>query len=229
MAGKFQDLLGTLQNYIRLGLTGARLVGTGGNLTVRNPAGTADANVTAARVDVSGDVLVLNSDAAGAGSDRTYSIQRGGGITQNTTLILPSTGTAGQAMVIKAGSPAGTIELEPASLGVTNDKITKDTTSIAFGSASPVAMFTLPANAVIGEIRVIVDTAFDGSPSLSIGTSGAPSKYMTAGQVDLKAAASYEVFPDNLPGAAEALIATYAAGGATVGAGRIEVEYAIPV
>jgi hypothetical protein len=92
-------------------------------------------------------------------------------------------------------------------------------------------MFTLPSGAVITAVRVVVDTPFNGAPSLSVGITGTTSKYMSSTQVDLTADAKtvFEVEPgEPAPGGAENLIATYAAGGATAGSARILVDYVIP-
>lgn len=222
---KFADLLGTLQGFFRIGLAGPRLTNSSGNLSIRNPAGTADAQITAAQLNNSGDAIVLNSDAANTGADRTITVARPAtGMAASYTLTLP----------VDDGSPAQVLQTDGngntswVSIAGTADKITTDTTSIAFGSTSPVSMFTLPLNAVITELRVIVDTAYNGTPTLSIGVTGQTSKYLGTNQVDLLTVGKYEVYPNNLPGAAESLIATYAAGGATAGAARIEVEYAVP-
>ena len=77
---------------------------------------------------------------------------------------------------------------------------------------------------------MIVDTAFNGTPTLSVGVSGTTSKYMASTQVDLTQAATtmMSVTP-NLPAqGVETIIATYAAGGASVGAARMIVIFATP-
>jgi hypothetical protein len=92
-------------------------------------------------------------------------------------------------------------------------------------------MFTLPPDAVVRRVAVVVDTAFDGTPSLSVGVTGTTSKYMGSTQVDLTAAAGtvFEADPGlDADGSSEDLIATYSAGGATAGAARILVEYGVP-
>jgi hypothetical protein len=92
------------------------------------------------------------------------------------------------------------------------------------------ALFSTGAGDIIDAIEVIIDTPFDGAPSLSIGVAGTASKYLAATDVDLTqpAATVFKVHP-GLPAAGiEALIATYAAGGATVGAARLLVHFATP-
>jgi len=99
------------------------------------------------------------------------------------------------------------------------------------GASSPVAMFTLPANAAVMRVNVIVDTAFDGTPTLEIGITGTLGKYMATTENDLTSGNGdrWVSTPNSIPsGSTESLIATYVAGGATVGAARMLVEYSIP-
>jgi hypothetical protein len=113
--------------------------------------------------------------------------------------------------------------------GSVADKMSVDTTSLAFGTASPLTLFSTPTNAVIHKIQVIIDTAFNGTPTLTIGIVGTTSKYMSSGQNVLGGTAE-DIYESN-PGkaaASEALIATYSAGGASSGAARILVYYSVP-
>lgn len=108
--------------------------------------------------------------------------------------------------------------------------VIRDVTALAFGTASPATMFTLPANAVIDAVVVIVDTAWNGTtPQVTVGVSGTPAKYTAAADVDLKTVGEYRINPGLVAnGSSENLIATYTASGATQGAGRIFVEYSVP-
>lgn len=105
-----------------------------------------------------------------------------------------------------------------------------DTTALAFGTASPLTLFTLPANAVVRKITVYVDTAFNGTtPQVTVGISGTTAKYSAAGDVDLKTVGAYVIVPEQIPaGTTEALIATYTASGSSAGAARIVIEYGVP-
>jgi hypothetical protein len=226
---KWIDLIGTSLNSLKLGLTGVLLKNTSGNLTVRNNADSADASVTASTVNVSGDSLVINSDAANTGADRSITLTRPtSGMSASYTLTLPvDDGTPGQVLQTDGtGSLSWTT-----SGGSTADKLSFVQTALAFGSTSPVAMFTLPANALVKEIEVIIDTPFDGTPSLSIGISGTVSKYFPATQIDLTTSSkvSFVNSANEIPSvSSENLIATYSAGSATVGAARIITSYVIP-
>ena len=227
MAGTWEDFFGTLKDNFRLGFAGVRLKNSSGNLLVRNAADSADSELTAAKVKVSGEILELNSDAAGAGADWKFTIQRAtSGMGAAVVLTLPVNDGSPSEVLSTDGS--GNLSFVAAGATGSSDKI--DTTSLAFGSASPVTMFTTAAADIIDEIEVVIDTAFDGTPSLSIGIAGTVSKYMAATEVDLTAAAgtSFIVHPGKAAQGAEALIATYSAGGASAGAARILVHRATP-
>jgi hypothetical protein len=225
--GIFADLLGTTGSFFKLGIAGVRLKNDAGDLAVRNNADGADAAITTSKLNNSGDVIVINSDAAGAGADWKMTIARpAAGMTAALTFTMPpDAGTNGQALI-----GDGTGNLAFASVGNTAlcDKL--DTTSVAFGTASPIAMMATGIGDILDEIEVIIDTEFDGTPALSIGIAGMTSKYMATTQVDLTAAARtvFKVSPGYDAQGIEAIIATYAAGGASVGAARIIVHYATP-
>lgn len=226
--GLWSDLLGTTKSLFRLGKSGVTLKDSSGNLLVRNNADGADASVTASQVKVSGNNIQLNSAAAGSGADWLMTLARpSSGMTAAVTFTLPATaGSTGQAITTD-----GSGNLTFTSI-TTAQSITVDTTALAFGTSSPVTMFTLPANAVVHEVEVVVDTAFDGTPTMTVGKSGSTSKYMGSTDNDLTAAAAtvFTSHPGQTPvGSTEALIITYSAGSATVGAARVNVHYSVPV
>lgn len=230
MAGRFIDLLGTTFDKLQVGIgaTAVSIKQVAGKLRARNKADSADAPLVGSVIASSGDFLELNEDAVGSAADWKYTLARPAtGMTAARTITLPpDAGTAGFAVVTDG---AGNWTYAPIAAG--NDKVITDTTTLAFGSVSPLAMFNLPALAVVHSVTVVIDTAFNGAPSLSVGITGTVSKYLGATSVDLTQAAtiSFDVEP-GLPavGAVEALIATYAAGAATAGSARILVAYSIP-
>lgn len=235
--GVIRDIIGIIGGNLQFGIGGPRIKRNGTALEVRNAADDALANLVAAiltanGVSVTGDDLVLNSDASGAGGDRIMTLRRpSAGMSQNIVVVMPAGDPApGQALTV-ASFAGGVVTLEYSTVAGGTDKVVCDTTAIAFDATSPVAMFTLPANAVVREARVFVDESFDGTPTLSLGITGTLSKYMATTENDLTAAAGtvFVVNPAEVPvGATENLIATYSAGGATEGAGRIEIDYVIP-
>jgi hypothetical protein len=233
VANIWKDIIGTsLGSFlIGLGSTGVRLKNTAGNMIVRNKADNADVNITAARLLASGDNILINSDAASTANDWTFQISRNTAQTAALEVQFPAAkGTDGYVVRQKAGTPAGVLEFELAA--PVAGAPTQDTTNLAFGTTSPLALFILPSNAAIDIIEIIIDTPFNGTPTLSIGITGTLSKYMAANQIDLSESATtrFEISPNLVPSATtENLIATYAAGGATAGAARIVINYAVPV
>lgn len=226
----FSDLLGTTRAFFRIGLSGPRLKNSAGNLAVRNAGDTADVELTASKANISGDSIVINSDAAGTGSDRLLTILRNAAQTADLTLVPPTAkGTDGYLLRQKAGTAAGVLELELVAPTGTQAQVTAETTSLAFGAAATTAMFTLAATGIIQSIQVVVDTPFNGTPTASVGIAGTTSKYAASTDIDLTAAAAtvFQIHPGlPAPGAPENLIITYSAGGATAGAARFIVYYA---
>lgn len=224
----FSDLLGTTLNFFKIGLSGPRLKNDSGNLAVRDTADTADVTVTASTLNASSDVgLVINSDAAGSGADWKITIDRPtSGMTADWTLTLPvDYGSTGQVLQTDGSGNTSWV-----SAGSTAQCLTVDTTTLNFGASSPVTLFTLPANAIIDTVKVIVDTAFDDTPTVTVGVSGDTARYMGATNNDLTAIAVYETNPGIAAnGSTEALIATYSAGAASVGSARVVVSYVVPL
>ena len=226
--GLFSDLFGTTKAFFKIGgTTGVRLKNSAGNLSVRNTGDTADSEITASKLNNSGDALVINSDAAGAAADWKLTLQRAAaGMTADVVLTLPiDDGTTGQVL-----QTDGSGILTWVSAGSTAMAEKLDSTALAFGTVSPVAMFSTGAGDIIDHIDVFVDTPFNGTPSLSIGIAGTTSKYAGTSDIDLTAAAGtkFNVNPGLAAAGIEALIASYVAGGASAGAARIVVHYATP-
>jgi hypothetical protein len=205
-------IVGTQAGKFVLGLTGVTLKNNSANLQVRNNADSAYAAVEAGNVVVNGSSygVTLSASASQAA---------------NYALTLPvDDGSPNQVLVTDG---AGVLSWQSAASTADHWKV--DTTSFAFGSGSTVSMFTLPANSVIDKVTVIVDTAFDGTPSMSVGVSGNASKYVASGDTLLTVADRYDVPNQQAAvGTTEALEIAYTAGGATVGAGRVLVSYAVP-
>lgn len=231
---RFGDWAGTVLSYFKLGLTGPRLKNESGAVAARNSADDAYAAVRAALAAIYGDDIELNAGAAGSGADWKLTLRRPStGMTKALTVIFPSGEPSnGQGLYVSNyDSGTGTITLGYVTLSAGNEKVVCESTALAFGSSSPVAMFTKPDGGVILTCAIIVDTSFDGTPTVSIGVSGNTSKFMASTHSDLTASAgtSFEVSPNQPAGSGtEDLIATYAAGGASAGAARILVYYAIP-
>jgi hypothetical protein len=230
--GVFRDLVGIVGSTLQIGIGGFKLKNSSGTAQIRNAADSAYATIAAALHATYGDDFELNSGATAAGADWKMTFRRPStGMTHALTIVYPSGDPAvGQALTV-ASFAANVITLQWTTIASGTEKIVVDTTNLAFGTTSPLALFTMPANAVVRSVKVILDTAFNGTPTLSIGITGTTSKYMGSTQVDLTAAATtvFEVDPGLASvGTTEPLIATYTAGSASAGAARIEISYCIP-
>jgi len=225
---EWRDLNGTSLSYFRIGLTGPRIkAASTTSLTVRNAGDTADADITVGKLNVSGLVLDMNSDAAGSGADWKYTLTvPSSGMTAAVNLTLPvDDGTPGQVL-----STDGSGVTSWVSAGSTAACLKEDSTDITFGSTSSVAMFTTGVGDVIKSVTVVIDTTFNGTPSMSVGIVSSVSKYAAATLIDLTAAAgtSFEITPNKSAQGIESLITTYSAGGASSGAARVIVAYSTP-
>lgn len=230
---KFSNLIGTVLDRFQFGLSGPLIKAEAGQLSARNADDSDYAALRAALVRVFGDSIELNAGAAGTGADRVMRLIRpDSGMSTDIDIVLPTgTPSPGQVLAVTAYS-SGTVTLGyvTSESGASN-MVLLDETDLAFGSTSPVALLTKPANAVLLTTKVIIDETFDGTPSVSIGVAGSTSKYAAASHIDLTAAAG-TVFEldagEPSVGSTEDIIATYSAGGATEGAARIQLVYGIP-
>jgi hypothetical protein len=203
------DFRGTRLMQFAVGFTGAILKSVGSKLQLRNAEDTAFADLVVQDLELGGGDTIFQSGAPG---------------TPITFTLPDTTGSPGQAIVTDG---TGLLSFQTVAGG--SDKLVVDTTSLAFGSAATVAMFTLPANAEILEVRAIVGTAFDTASTMSVGIAGDVSKYVPSNALNLQAAGAYHIYPNLASvGTAEDLIITYASASATVGAARILVSYVIP-
>ena len=198
----FLKLDGTSSSKLQLNAAAAGVVlkNVSGNLEARNAADSADATIT--------------------GSEFLAS-----GMTGAWTLTLPTSGgTVGQVL---STDGAGTTSWIDAASGATDTTIQTD---LNFGDGSTVASFTLPIGGIILSVDLVVDTSFDGTPSVSIGIAADHSLFLGSGDANLSIAAGWNTQP-NIPGAgsAEPVIIYYSAGGATVGSARALITYATPL
>ena len=104
--------------------------------------------------------------------------------------------------------------------------------AIAFGDSSPITLFNLPADAVVQEVSVLVNTGYDGTaPQITVGIAGNTSKFTAAIDANLKVIGSYAVTACRrvaTSGSPQALIATYVADSSAAGAGFIDITYVVP-
>lgn len=206
------DLVGTIQSTFRIGT--ARLKVVSSVLTARNAADDADYPIAANAVDH------LASDG------KKVRLEAVTGMGADLTLKLPvADGSTGQALVTNASG-----QLSFATIDSASNSMKEQEEVIAFGTSSPITVFTPPALARIGKIKVEVETAFNGtSPSLSVGVAGDTARYMGATDNDLKTTGIYELDAAYEEDASpEAVIITYSASSSSAGSARVTVQYANP-
>ncbi len=104
------------------------------------------------------------------------------------------------------------------------------TTTLLYNSSATVACLTLPANAIVHKVEVVVDAAFNSVQSASVGISGTVAKYMpTDAFGPLTEIATYVYHPGLVAdGGTNAIIITYTAGSPSVGSARVLIYYSIP-
>jgi hypothetical protein len=101
--------------------------------------------------------------------------------------------------------------------------------TITSSSGSQVALMTLPANAVVDKVTVVVDTAFNGnSAALTVGlSSGTGLEFVSTGDVDLKTVDRYDLPCQLAPSGNTAnVIINYSASGSSAGSARVCITYA---
>lgn len=207
--------IGTQTGRFILGLAGVSLKNNSGTAEVRNNGDTEYAPLTSETIELHNNT---------AGFSNTFRTQD----TQAADYVYDWPLDDGSPNQVLTTDGAGLLTWESAGSNADSWKV--DSTPIAFGSSATVSMFTLPANSVIERVSLIVDTAFDGTPTLSVGVNGgSASKYMGSGDNLLSVTDRYDVPNQSIPnGSTEDLEIAYSAGGATVGAGRVLVTYAVP-
>jgi len=222
------DLTGTTKPDFQIDANngGPAIQNDSGDLKLVDAAGDA-VKVTALELVLEGtaDQVVLDS-----GGTYPTTISSAASPTEAVQFTLPpDNGSPGYVLTTLAGD--GVATWEAPSAGSANGVLIARK-AIAFGDSSPIALFSLPANAVVNQVDVLVNTAFDGTaPQITVGISGNTSKFTAASDVNLKVVGSYGVTACRrvaTSGSPQALIATYTADSSAAGAGFIDVYYSIP-
>lgn len=224
----YMDLKGTSESSFNIGLSSAaiKLKNNSSVLDIKNKADAAYLSIRCLQALITSNQLVLNDDAALAGDDWKMTIARPStGMTGSVTYTLPAAPTNGYFLTTDG---SGNLSWAAVSSPSVTEKVSVDSTPFVFGDfGADLTMFNLPANAVVHDVQVIVDTAFDAG-TIQIGITGNVNKYMTSGQNDLSEASRFVSSPNNIPvGVVEAIKGTFT-GTPTVGAGRVLVFYSIP-
>jgi hypothetical protein len=223
----FMDLKGTSQLLFQLGKGGPKLKNASGLFEARNAADSAYVDLTAAILKAASDSIELNSDAAGSGADWKMTLARpASGMTAAVTYTLPAAPVNGY--VLSTDGSGALSWVAPAS---TSNSATADSTTVLFTDSSPVSLFTLPANALIDRIQIIIDTPFDDAATITVQGVTSSRNYALAGESDLQGAARdvFQVHPGFTPDvASDVLQATLTPGSSTQGECRVVVYYVIP-
>ena len=224
----YMDLKGTSETSFNIGLSSSAVKLKQGSsaLEIKNKADAAFLDVKCLKALLTGESLTFNENATLSGASWKMTLARPtSGMTANVTYTLPAAPTNGYFLTTDG---SGNLSWAPVASPSVTEKVTVDSTPFVFGDfGADLTMFNLPANAVVHDVQVIVDTAFDVG-TIEIGITGTTDKYMTSGQNDLTEASRFVSSPNNIPvGVVEAIKGTFA-GTPTVGAGRVLVFYSIP-
>lgn len=223
----FMDLKGTSQSTFQLGKGGPKLKNSAGVFEARNAADSSYVDLVAAILKAASDSIELNSDAAGSGADWKMTLARpASGMTAAVTYTLPAAPVNGY--VLSTDGSGGLSWVAPAS---TANASSADSTSFVFTDSSPISLFTLPANAIIDKIQIIIDTQFDDAATITVQGVTSSRTYALAAESDLQGSARdvFEIHPGyEATVASDVLQATLTPGSSTAGAGRVVVYYVIP-
>lgn len=206
------DLVGTLQSYLRIGTV--QVKNDSGVVRMRNAGDTVNVPMTASII------AAIAADGKRSG----FSVPEG--MSGDVDYTMPNADGSTNQVLMTNGSKV----LSWGTVAIDNNTVKEQIEVIAFGTTSPVAMFTPPANARIMKVLVDVETAFNGTaPTLSVGVAGGTSRYMGTTENLLKTAGLYEVSPmyeeDGTP---DEVIVTFNMDSSSEGSCRVSVTYANP-
>lgn len=224
----YMDLKGTSGSSFSLGLAASdvKLKSSGGQFQVKRKDESLFLDIKVNELQSVGNKISLNEDASLSGDSWKMLFARPlSGMTASVTYTFPAAPTDGYFLTTDASGNLSWAEISSPSV---TEKVTVNSTSFTFSDfGSPLPMFTLPANAVVHDVQVIVDSGFN-SGTIQVGVTGTTGKYMTGSQNDLTTSDRYVSSPNNLPvGITEDIFGTFA-GTPTSGAGRVLVFYSIP-
>jgi hypothetical protein len=99
---------------------------------------------------------------------------------------------------------------------------------VDFNGGTPYSV-NIPAGSVVDSVSVIVDTAFDGGATVTVGNASVPDYYVGAADTSLTDADRFEI-PQSYgsTGAESAIVVALTPSGDTVGFVRVIVSYSTP-
>lgn len=95
-----------------------------------------------------------------------------------------------------------------------------------FDAGATTSIFSLPINASIVSIKVVVTVGFDFPSTMSIGVTGDTQKYISTTDTDLTSIGVYDLtLANNIATVDESIILTYTRMSATIGVAHIHINY----
>lgn len=213
-----------VENVVTVSNTGANISGTLG----------VTGNANAGNIGVTGVVATtLGGTLTTAAQPNITSVGTLTSLTVNGTSNLGPVGnvtiTGGSSGYVLTTDGSGTLSWTDPTAPAGLMKV--DSTSLVFNSGATVSAFTLPINAIVDTVSIIVDTAFNGtSPTVTVGLNGGSTTvYAESGDSDLKTTGRYDIPSQVAPvGTTGGIELYYTASGSTAGAGRVVITYSTP-
>jgi hypothetical protein len=148
-----------------------------------------------------------------------------------STVMLPDAanvtifgGTEGQVLAASGVDD----KLEWVTLPSHSDALKTIMVGVDFNGGTPYSV-NIPAGSVVDNVMVIVDTAFDGGATVTVGNASVPDYYVAAADTALTSADRFEI-PQSYgsTGAESAIVVALTPSGDTVGFVRVIVSYSTP-
>jgi hypothetical protein len=119
-------------------------------------------------------------------------------------------------------------KLEWVTLPSHSDALKTIMVGVDFNGGTPYSV-NIPAGSVVDNVMVIVDTAFDGGATVTVGNASVPDYYVAAADTALTSADRFEI-PQSYgsTGAESAIVVALTPSGDTVGFVRVIVSYSTP-
>jgi surface protein len=134
-------------------------------------------------------------------------------------------GSSDQVLTVSSGIPAWVTSPAPSFI----NRLTVDSTNFSFLTPSTASLITLPVNALVDKVTVIIDSAFvtTGTFQVSVGTTGSQESYVGKNLVSTTQTGRTDVLYSGQPNSSTTTqLNLYTYGTATTGTGRVIVNYA---
>jgi surface protein len=134
-------------------------------------------------------------------------------------------GSSDQVLTVSSGIPAWVTSPAPSFI----NRLTVDSTNFSFLTPNTASLITLPVNALVDKVTVIIDSAFvsTGTFQVSVGTAGNQESYVGKNLVSTTQTGRTDVLYSGQPNSSTTTqLNLYTYGTATTGTGRVIVNYA---